>query len=270
VDSLSIVAAGHRLEAVWFPARVADTPTIVMLHEGVGCVSGWRDWPEELAQKTGHGVLVYSRWGYGGSDPVDLPRPLRYMHDEGILALPEVMDAIGVREAILLGHSDGASIAILHAGHEKAKPRVKGLVLLAPHVFCEDVSAAAITSIREEYVSGDLRERLERRQGANVDGAFWGWNRAWLDPGFRAWNIESFLPAIEVPVLVIQGDADPYGTLAQVDAIEKGVRGPFARLVLPECGHAPNKERPEETTAAVVSFVTAPSGSDPGARSNRS
>jgi pimeloyl-ACP methyl ester carboxylesterase len=226
-----------------------------MLHEGVGCVSGWRDWPEELARGTGRGVLAYSRWGYGGSDPVDLPRPLRYMHDEAILALPEVMDAACIREAILLGHSDGASIAILHAGSAHAKPRVKGLVLLAPHVFCEDVSVAAITRIREEYVNGDLRERLERRQGANVDGAFWGWNRAWLDPGFRAWNIESSLPAIDVPVLVIQGDADAYGTLAQVDSIAKGVRGSFARVILAECGHAPNKDRPEETTAAVVSFV---------------
>ena len=261
MDSLSIVAAGHRLEALWIPPSDRDALAIVMLHEGGGCVSGWRDWPEELARATGCGVLGYSRWGYGGSDPVELPRPLTYMHDEGLIALPQVMDAVGIQEAVLLGHSDGASIAIIHAGDARADPRararVKGLVLLAPHVFCEDVSVVAIEQTREAFVNGDLRERLAKRQGANVDGAFWGWNRAWLDPGFRAWNIESFLPAIEVPVLVIQGEADPYGTIAQVDAVTRAVRGPPERFMIPECGHAPHKERPEETTAAVVGFVRA-------------
>jgi pimeloyl-ACP methyl ester carboxylesterase len=255
MDPLSIVAAGHRLEAGWIAPRDADAPAIVLLHEGVGCLSAWREWPEELASATGCGVLAYSRWGYAGSDPIDLPRPLTYMHDEGLTALPEVMDAAGIRDAILLGHSDGASIAIIHAGSARARPRVRGVVLLAPHVFCEDVSVAAIERTRDAFVNGDLRERLARRQGTNVDGAFWGWNRAWLDPGFRAWNIESFLAGIEVPVLVIQGEGDPYGTIAQVDAVTSGVRGAATRVILPECGHAPQKERPEETTAAVVAFV---------------
>lgn len=257
--SLPLTAANHRLEAVWHGPPPEDAPTIVMLHEGLGCVAGWRDWPARLARETGLGVLVYSRWGYGGSDAVEPPRPLRYMHDEALGALPEVLAAAGVREAILLGHSDGASIALIYAGSPISKrdgaPRIRGLALLAPHVFCEDISVEAIGRAREAYLHGDLRERLARFHGKNVDGAFWGWNRAWLDPGFRSWNLEEFLPGIEIPVLVVQSETDPYGTLAQVEAIERGVRGRFSRLILPECGHAPQKDRPEETTAAVVEMV---------------
>ena len=258
-DRFHLTAAGHRLEVVWHGPPPEVAPTIVMLHEGLGCVAGWRGWPARLARETGLGVLAYSRWGYGGSDPVDPPRPLSYMHDEALESLPEVLAATGVREAILLGHSDGASIALIYAGSAVSRrpdaPRLLGLALLAPHVFCEDVSVEAIARAHEAFVHGDLRDRLARLHGANVDGAFWGWNRAWLDPGFRAWNLEEFLPGVEVPVLVVQSEADPYGTLAQVEAIERGVRGPFSRLILDRCGHAPQKDRPEETTRAVVDFV---------------
>ncbi len=258
-EPLHLTAAGHRLEAVRHGPPPEFSPTIVMLHEGLGCVAAWRDWPARLSRETGLGVLVYSRWGYGGSDPVVPPRPLRYMHDEALDSLPEVLAAAGVRDAILLGHSDGASIALIYAGSPISKrpgaPCLRGLALLAPHVFCEEISVAAISRAREAYLHGDLRERLARHHGENVDGAFWGWNRAWLDPGFRDWNLEEFLPGIEIPVLVIQSETDPYGTLAQVEAIERGVRGPFSRLILPECGHAPQKDRPDETTAAVVDFV---------------
>lgn len=256
---IPLTAAHHRLEAAWHGPPPEAGPTIVMLHEGLGSVAGWRDWPERLVRETGLGVLVYSRWGYGGSDPVEPPRPLSYMHDEALVALPEVLRAAGVREAILVGHSDGASIALIYAGSpiskEDGAPRLLGLALLAPHVFCEDLSVEAIMRAREAYLGGDLRARLARHHGANVDGAFWGWNRAWLDPGFRAWNLEEFLPGIEVPVLVVQSEADPYGTLAQMEAIERGVGGPFTRLILADCGHAPQKDRPEETTAAVVDLV---------------
>jgi pimeloyl-ACP methyl ester carboxylesterase len=236
-----------------------------MLHEGLGSLAAWREWPRELAGATGLRVLAYSRWGYGGSDPVVPPRPLAYMHEEGLVTLPEVMDAAQVRDAILLGHSDGGSIAIVHAGTERAWGRVRALVLLAPHVFCEDVSVAAIAKAGAQYESGELRERLARVHGANVDGAFWGWNRAWLDPGFREWNIEEYLPAIAVPVLVVQGEDDAFGTVAQVDAIARGVRGPFAREMLPGCGHAPQRERPRETTARIVAFVREVVGGGPGA-----
>ncbi len=258
-ERFDLIAAGHRLEAVWHGPQPDVASTIVMLHEGLGSVAGWRDAPERLARATGLGVLAYSRWGYGASDLVVPPRPLRYMHDEALSALPDVLAAAGVREAILLGHSDGASIALIYAGSPASRspgaPRLRGLALLAPHVFCEEISVQAISRAREAYVSGDLRARLARIQDANVDGAFWGWNGAWLDPGFRDWNLEEFLPGIEVPVLVVQSDEDPYGTLAQVDAIERGVRGPFSRLILSRCGHSPLKERPEETMAAIKAFV---------------
>lgn len=255
----TLTAANHRLEAVWHGPPPESAPTIVMLHEGLGCVAAWRDWPARLARETGLGVLVYSRWGYGDSDPQEPPRPLRYMHDEALDSLPEVLAAAGVRDAILLGHSDGASIALIYAGSPLSKragaPRIRALALLAPHVFCEDISVAAISRARDAYLQGDLRRALAKHHGENVDGAFWGWNRAWLDPGFREWNLEEYLPGIEIPVLVVQGETDPYGTLAQVEAIERYVRGPFSRLILAACGHAPQKDRPEETTAAVVDLA---------------
>ena len=155
---------------------------------------------------------------------------------------------------ILVGHSDGASIALVHAALDGGK-RVRGIVLEAPHVFVEDVSVASITKAREAFEEGDLREKLAKHHGANVDVAFRGWNDAWLDPGFRAWNIEEYLPRIEVPVLVIQGEDDPYGTRAQVDAIARQVGGPVEVLMLPDCGHSPNRDQPEATEAAIIAFA---------------
>jgi pimeloyl-ACP methyl ester carboxylesterase len=249
-------AAGHRLEAVWLGPPPDAAPTVVLLHEGLGSVRGWRDFPERVAQATGLGVLVYSRWGYGRSDPVTPPRPLTYMHDEALLALPEVLEATGVRRAILLGHSDGGSIALIFAGSGlAATATLLGLVLEAPHVFVEDVSVQSIAPAAEAYRTTDLRARLMRQHEGNVDGAFWGWNRAWLDPAFRAWNIEEYLPRVRVPSLVIQGAEDPYGTLAQVDAIESKSGGPVSRLVLPACGHSPHRDQPEATIEAVARFV---------------
>jgi len=186
-------------------------PTLVLLHEGLGSVAQWRDVPDRLHALTGRPVLAYSRAGYGQSSPVALPRPLTYMHDEAAL-IPHVP------RPILIGHSDGASIAII------AAPTVQpvALVLIAPHVFVEDVSVAAIAAARDNYPA--LRPRLARYH-ADVDGAFWGWNRAWLDPAFRRWNIEAYLPQITAPTLIVQGDADEYGTLAQVDAIAMQLGG---------------------------------------------
>ena len=253
--TFTIDAAGVRLEAAWHGPGPDEAPTLVLLHEGLGCVAGWRDFPAELAADTGLGVLVSSRAGYGASDPVRLPRPLTYMHDEGLTVLPAVLEATAVRTALLVGHSDGGSIALIWAGGTTGGPRRAGLVLLAPHVFCEDRSIASIEAARAAYNHGDLRDRLARLHGDNVDCAFWGWNGAWLDPGFRAWNLEAFLPPIRLPILVVQGDADPYGTLAQVDAIERGAGAGAARLVLPGCGHAPHRERPVDTRAAIAAFA---------------
>lgn len=209
--------------------------------------------PARLAEATRCGALVYSRAGYGSSDPVPLPRPLRFMHDEA-LVLPEVMDAAGVRDAVLVGHSDGASIALVYAGRGQA-PRVRALALEAPHVFCEDATVSSIEAAGESYRAGDLRRALERHHGANVDIAFWGWNRAWLDPDFGSWNLEEYLPGIRVPVLLVQGEQDEYGTLRQLDAIEAGCAGPVRRLVLPDCGHAPHRDQAERTLTAMAAFV---------------
>ncbi|HKE13433.1 MAG TPA: alpha/beta hydrolase [Kofleriaceae bacterium] len=251
----TLVAGGHRLEAAWHGPAPADAPTLVFLHHGIGCVATWRDFPAELARATGCGALVYSRAGYGGSDPVALPRPLDYMQQEGRAVLGQVLDAAGVERCVLVGHSDGGSIALLHAATPSAEPRVRGLVLEAPHVFVEDCSVSAIERARREYEAGDLRARLERHHGPNVDVAFRGWNRAWLDPGFRAWNIEDCLPRVAVPVLLIQGVDDPYGTLAQIEAIERQVAGPALRRVLEACAHTPHREQPEATLAAMTDFI---------------
>jgi pimeloyl-ACP methyl ester carboxylesterase len=177
------------------------------------------------------------------------------MHDEALIVLPEVLAATGIQEALLVGHSDGGSIALIHAGCPGGT-RVRALVLEAPHVFCEEVSVRSIAAAAERFREGDLRRLLERHHGPNVDVAFWGWNRAWLDPAFREWNIEEFLPGIGVPVLLVQGEDDEYGTLRQLDAIEAGCRGPVERLVLPKCGHSPHKDVPEQTLAAAADFLS--------------
>ncbi|MET0395853.1 MAG: alpha/beta hydrolase [Longimicrobiaceae bacterium] len=249
-------AGGHRLEYAWHGPPPDAAPTLVFLHEGLGCVSLWRGFPERLAEATGCGALVYSRAGYGRSDPVPLPRPVRFMHDEGLRVLPEVLDAAGVRDAVLVGHSDGASIALVHAGSGTAD-RVRALVLEAPHVFVEDVSVRSIAAIGEAYRHGGLRDRLARHHGANVDCAFHGWNGVWLDPEFRAWSIEEFLPRVSVPILVVQGEADEYGTLAQVEAVRGGAAGPVEAVVLPGVGHSPHRDAPEATLAAMARFVSA-------------
>jgi pimeloyl-ACP methyl ester carboxylesterase len=251
----TMLAGGHRLEITWIGPGPGDAPTLVFLHDGIGCAATWRDFPALLARETGCGALVYSRAGYGGSDPVALPRPLTYMHEEGIVALPGILDAAGVRKAYLVGHSDGGSIALLHSSTPRSTPRVRGLLLEAPHVFCEEITVRAIERARDEYLHSDLRGKLERYHAGNVDCAFWGWNRAWLDPGFLSWNIEGCLPAVTVPVLVVQGVDDPYGTLRQVEAIERQCRGPVRRCILDRCGHSPHRDQCERTLSAMAAFV---------------
>lgn len=245
---------GVRLEYQRHPATRRNTPTLVFLHEGLGCVALWKEFPAQVAGATGCEVLVYSRQGYGESDPIDVPRPLTYMHREGLEVVSRVLDVAGIDEAVLVGHSDGASIALVNVGGVR-DPRVTGLVLMAPHVFNEELCVASIREAKVAYETGDLRERLERRHGKNVDCAFWGWNRAWLDPDFMQWNIEAFLPQVEVPALLIQGADDQYGTLAQLDAIERQVQGPVSRLVLNDCAHSVFRDQPEATLEAIVDFV---------------
>jgi pimeloyl-ACP methyl ester carboxylesterase len=248
----TVVAAGKRLEAIAYGPAPGSAPTIVMLHEGLGCVALWRDFPEKVAAATGRGVFAYSRAGYGRSDPVNLPRPLDYMSQEASLSLPQVLDAIGFRRGVLLGHSDGASIAAIYAG-EHADARVEGLVLMAPHVFAEAPGLASIAEAKEAYTRGDLRARL-RRYHIHVDSAFYGWNGAWLDPKFKAWNIESSVAGWRVPALLIQGADDQYGTIAQIRAIEKRSPAPVQSLILDDCRHSPHVDRPQATLDAIAAF----------------
>jgi pimeloyl-ACP methyl ester carboxylesterase len=243
---------GAQLEAACLGPPPDEAPTIVLLHEGLGCVALWRDVPQRLADATGFGVFVYSRQGYGRSSAIPLPRPLDYMTREATGALPRVLDAIGVTRAVPIGHSDGASIAAIHAGAFD-DPRLPGLALIAPHFFAEPQGLQAIRAAERAFVEGDLRGRLAKYHD-DVDGAFYGWNRAWLDPGFARWNIADAIVGWRVPALVVQGDDDPYGTLAQVDAVTTRARVPVETLILQGCGHAPQFERAEETLAAIAGF----------------
>jgi len=249
-----LIAGGHQLEYEWHGPSPEQAPTLVFLHEGLGCVSTWRDFPRRVSDATGCGALVYSRLGYGSSDSIELPRPLSFMHDEALIMLPQVLDALRVHDAILVGHSDGGSIALIYAGSQP-KVRLRGLVLEAPHVFVEEISVESIARAAINYRSGQLKSALERHHGRNVECAFWGWNRVWLDPAFRSWNIEEYLPHISVPVLVIQGEGDEYGTLRQVEAIESKCKGPVESVVLPRCGHSPHRDQPERTLDAIAKFV---------------
>ncbi len=244
-----------RLEYQWIPPAAEGRPVLVMLHEGLGCVAIWRDFPARLAAATGCGVFVYSRAGYGASSPVPLPRPLRYMHDEGLDVLPRLLAELRAGRTVLVGHSDGASISLIHAGGDKADPGVAGVVCLAPHVFNEEVCVESIRQAKTAFEATDLRAKLARLHGDNVDVAFWGWNGAWLDPGFRHWNIEEYLPRIRVPLLVVQGRDDEYGTHAQYDAIAAKAGGPVEVAVLENCRHSPHKDQPETVLRLIAEFV---------------
>jgi pimeloyl-ACP methyl ester carboxylesterase len=251
--------AGAQLEYRSWPGR---EPGLVLLHEGLGSVSMWRDFPERLHAATGNAVFAWSRRGYGGSSPHPPPWPFGYMHDEARDWLPPVLAATGFKDVVLIGHSDGASIAAIHAGEISGRNvttsggvGLRALVLMAPHFFVEDVSIASIAEAREAYDTGDLRSRLERHHGANVDNAFRGWSQAWLDPGFRDWDIQAVLPNIRVPVLLIQGADDEYGTLAQIEAARSAIPSPVTTLVVPGCGHAPHRDRPEATLEAIAGFL---------------
>src|SRR6516164_8603480 len=209
---------GAELEYKWLAPEAADAPTIVMLHEGLGSVGLWGDFPEKLQAATGAGIFLYSRAGYGQSSPVTLPRPLDYMHREALDVLPRLLDAIGFRRGLLLGHSDGASIAAIYAGSHQDH-RLQGVALIAPHFIVEDISVTSIAEIKTAYETTDLKAKLARWH-KDVDNAFYGWNRAWLDPKFRDWDISEYLAYIRVPVMVLQGADDQYGTLRQVEIAE--------------------------------------------------
>ena len=251
--------AGQELEYLALPgARAA--PSLVLLHEGLGCVALWKDFPALLRDATGLPVFVYSRAGYGGSSPITLPRPLDFHTREALEMLPAVLDAAGLTDTVLIGHSDGATIALVYAGVTQ-DPRVRALVAMAPHVFCEAQTVLTIGAAKCAYQATDLRERLARRHGANIDNAFWGWCDAWLDAGFADWSVEQHLPGVAVPVLTVRGDDDPYSSAAHVERIARALPGRVERVALAGCGHSPQLDQPTATVSAIARFVSAVVGS---------
>lgn len=246
---------GGAIEYRWFgPARVPGDTALVLLHEGLGSVALWREFPDRLAERTGLPVLAYSRHGYGASAGCALPRPLSYMHDEARGVLPRLLHALDIGRHVLVGHSDGGSIALIHAA-TPPHAGLAGVVTMAAHVYAEPVSIASIAAARQAYAGGRLRAALARWHGDNVDCAFLGWADAWLSGAFADWNLCDLLPAVTVPLLVLQGEGDEYGTPAQVRDIAAGVRGPCTTHLFADCGHAPQKDQPERTLQVIADFV---------------
>jgi pimeloyl-ACP methyl ester carboxylesterase len=242
-----------RLEYRMIGPRPDAAPTIVMLHEGLGSVGLWGAFPEALAAATGAGVFVYSRTNYGRSSPGKLPRTVNFMHEEALDVLPRVLAAIGFERGILLGHSDGASIATIYAGSVQDH-RVRGLVLMAPHFFTEDMGLAQIRRTNEDYQSGDLREKLKRWH-ADVDSAYQSWSGPWLAPEFHAWDITETLGYIRVPILIIQGADDQYGTLKQIEVAQQECYCPVEAAILPGVRHSPHRDAPALTRDAAAAFI---------------
>lgn len=254
-DSGFLCAAGGRIEyARWGTGSRGGGPPLVLLHEGLGCVGMWRGWPADLARAAGREVFAYSRFGYGGSSAAELPRPLDFMDREARTVLPEVLERAGVGGApVLVGHSDGGTIALLCAAFGAAP--LGGVVTLAAHAFNEPRCLEGIEAAREAFLHGDLRERLARHHREGTDDAFRGWCDAWLDPKFEHWTIEEELARVNVPLLVVQGRDDAYGTLRQVEVIAERTAGPCRTLVLDDCGHSPHRDRARATTGAIVRFL---------------
>lgn len=245
---------GRQLEYRIIPGEAA-LPWLVLLHEGLGSVSLWRSFPDLVARRLGAPVLVYSRQGYGQSDALNEPRRPDFMHDEAIRVLPALLDGLGITRSILIGHSDGASIALIHAAMFPA--RVAATVLMAPHVKVEPISTESIARIRAVYEATDLRERLSRHH-AHVDDAFRGWSDIWLDPDFARWSLEAECQLLQAPTLLIQGVNDEYGTLDQLDTISRLSPAPIERLVLERCGHAPQRDQTEAVLDAIARFAERP------------
>ena len=246
-----LIVRGVRLEYQRIGQTRSDRPTIVMLHEGLGSVSMWRDFPAQLATATGAPLLLYSRQGYGRSGRLNGKRPVTYLHAEALEVLPSLLEQLDIRCPVLFGHSDGGSIALIHAGSSDRS--LAGVIVMAPHVMVEEISIKGIAAVRRAYLTTDLRARLARYH-ENVDDAFWGWNDIWLDPAFRSWNIEEFLPRIRTPVLAIQGEKDEYGTMAQIEHIERAA--PRVTTVrLQNCGHAPHRDQPAVVLERIVHWL---------------
>ena len=248
-----LTAAGRRLEFEWAAAPGPRKPVLVFLHEGLGSIRQWRDFPAKLAQATGCAALVYDRYGYGQSDVLQEPRrTVRFMHDEALTALPQIISSLEIENPVLVGHSDGASIALIYAGAGHA---VRGVVAMAPHVFIEPICIESIRKAAQTFEATDLAQRLGRYH-RDVRKTFYGWADVWRDADFGAWDVRGdYLPAIGCPVLAIQGQDDEYGTMAQLDEIKARVAGPCRLVKLERCGHAPFRDQPDVVLAEAASFI---------------
>jgi pimeloyl-ACP methyl ester carboxylesterase len=264
VQALRLKVRGHNLEVQRIAGRNAGSPELVFLHEGLGSISHWKEFPVRVAEATGCPVTVYSRYGAGNSDVLQEARAVRYMHDEALAVLPDLLSQLRIEDPVLVGHSDGGSIAIIYAG---AHDHVRGLVLLAPHVFVEDLSVASIAEAKVKFETTNLPDKLGRHH-RDPARTFWGWNNIWLHPDFRRWNIEEYLPRISCPILVIQGCDDQYGTMAQVEAIRRQAGCPVEVLPLKDCRHSPQRDQPEQVIEAIRRFVNRKSGNESGNRGN--
>lgn len=229
-------------------------PTFILLHEGLGCVELWHDFPRRLATTTGLDAIAYSRRGYGRSSRLSLPRAPDYLENQGCLELRQVLDALTLKNVILVGHSDGATIALAYAA-QSFDPRIRGVVAMAPHVFAEPRCIEAIQATTRRFEQGDLRQRLERYHGSNVDDAFHGWSDTWLSPAFADWDITPLLSGIDVPLLLIQGNDDEYASSKHVELVRHHAQASCQTVWLPQCGHAPHVERQQETLRAVLEFA---------------
>jgi len=246
-------AAGHSIAYEWIGEQASGRPTLVFLHEGLGSIKQWRDFPALVAAATRCRALVYDRYGYGQSEVLaEAKRTVRFMHDEALHALPELLKSLKLENPVLIGHSDGASIALIHAG---AGHDVRGVVAMAPHVFIEPLCLNSIVIAAQQFEATDFREKLGRYH-RDARKTFYGWADVWLDKDFKSWDIrDDYLPNVKCPVLAIQGYDDVYGTMAQLDELASRVKGPCELLKLEDCGHAPFREQPEQTLAAVTRFV---------------
>jgi len=241
---------GRRIEHD-FARAAPGAPVIVFLHEGLGSLSQWRDFPSRIMRATGCSALTFSRYGHGRSDPLTAPRRVDFMHDEALNALPELLDHLEVEQPVLLGHSEGASIALIYAGG--AGRPVSGLIAMAPHVMVEDATVAGIRNAKTTFETTDLPEKLTRHH-ADPEATFRGWNDIWLDPGFRDWDIQGFLPRIACPILAIRGEGDEYGTMEQIDRIAR-LAADVELIRLQDCGHSPQRDQPKAVIEAIVRFV---------------
>jgi pimeloyl-ACP methyl ester carboxylesterase len=255
-----ISVAGHRLEYAWIEPQTEAMPTLVFLHEGLGSVSLWRDFPAALCRRTGCAGLVYDRQGHGGSGPLLGPRSVRFMHDEALVVLPAVLETFRIRRPILVGHSDGGSIALIYEGSRIGE--TAGLILEAPHVFVEDLTIESIGSIQKQYETGGLRAKLARHHGEKVDPLFRSWSDVWLSADFRGWNIEEYLTGVRPPTLLIQGLDDVYGTKKQVDTIATALGDRCETIMLAQCGHFPHIDQRAAVEAAMSEFVSRFRGKD--------